>query len=143
MSQANQQVFRSVVVRSSEIEDETLREQIDGRMMSYEQELMEESSAQLDVERATAKLLRARASRMESRAAVQESFGKGDSRVAMEPNPWEPFRDNRGGVCIENFLSQRDQRNMMRAQKANMNRQVEQMTEGNHGDMFEHGNNES
>jgi hypothetical protein len=61
----------------------------------------------------------------------------------MEPNPWEPFRDNRGGVCIENFLSQRDQRNMMRAQKANMNRQVEQMTEGNHGDMFEHGNNES
>jgi hypothetical protein len=133
-------VFRSVVVRAADIPDPEIREQIENRMFALDQARMEETQAHVELERASAKLLRARAARIEAQAALQESYGRGDTKVAMERN-WEFFRDSTGAACAENFLSERDQRNMLRMQKANMNHQMQQYggDEASHNDMFESG----
>jgi hypothetical protein len=53
----------------------------------------------------------------------------------MEPN-WEPFRNSNGRPAVENFLSERDQRNLNRMQRAQMNSQASDIQSSYNG-MFE------
>ncbi|SRR6266702_1077181 len=138
--QAPNQIFSQVVVRSSDIQDVELQEKVANRMMAFEQAKMERVNSDISLMRSTAERLRAQAAELEAKAALHETFAEGDTRCALESN-WDFFRDNKGNPCAENYLSERDQRNMMRAQKASMNRTLEQQqSDGSQfNDMFERG----
>jgi hypothetical protein len=131
-----QQPFSSVQVNINEIKDEELKMKIEFEMSKYDDCRRAQTEAANQVVLAGAALLAAQSARAISRIKLVRLFGEGSDKVAMEPN-WEPFRQD-GRPALENFMSERDQRNFQRAQRLSMNKQVTD-TGGNYGTMFETG----
>ena len=125
-----QQPFSSVQVNINEIKDEELKMKIEFEMSKYD------DCRRAQTEAANQVVLAAQSARAISRIKLVRLFGEGSDKVAMEPN-WEPFRQD-GRPALENFMSERDQRNFQRAQRLSMNKQVTD-TGGNYGTMFETG----
>jgi hypothetical protein len=129
-----QQPFSSVQVSVNEIKDDELKMRIELEMSIYDEARRAQTEAANQVVIAGAALLAAQSARAIARIKLVRSFGEGSEKVAMEPN-WEPFRQD-GRPALENFMSERDQRNFQRAQRLSMNKQVTD-TGGNYGAMFE------
>lgn len=129
------QPFSAVQVSVADIAAEDLQMEIENLMFEYEQAKIHETEAYNAVVLANAALLSARGSRAVARMKLVTAFAKGSDRVAMEPN-WEPFRNSNGRPAVENFLSERDQRNLNRMQRAQMNSQASDI-QGSYNGMFE------
>jgi hypothetical protein len=129
------QPFSAVQVSVADIAAEDLQMEIENLMFEYEQAKVHETEAYNAVVLANAALLSARGSRAVARMKLVTAFAKGSDRVAMEPN-WEPFRNSNGRPAVENFLSERDQRNLNRMQRAQMNSQASDI-QGSYNGMFE------
>jgi len=129
------QPFSAVQVSVTDIAAEDLQMEIENLMFEYEQAKVHETEAYNAVVLANAALLSARGSRAVARMKLVTAFAKGSDRVAMEPN-WEPFRNSNGRPAVENFLSERDQRNLNRMQRAQMNSQASDIQSSYNG-MFE------
>jgi hypothetical protein len=129
------QPFSAVKVSVNDILADDLKLEIEALMFEYEQARVAETEAHNTVVLANAALLSARAARAISRTKLVAAFAKGSDKVAMEPN-WAPFRDSDSRPAVENFLSERDQRNMFRMQRAQMNNEAAGI-ESAYGGMFE------
>jgi hypothetical protein len=129
------QPFSSVQVSVSDIPGEDLQFEIENLMIEYEQARVRETEANNAVIVASAGLLSARGARAVAKMKLVTAFAKGSDRVAMEPN-WEPFRNSSGRPAVENFMSERDQRNLNRMQRAQMNHQASDIP-GSYNGMFE------
>jgi hypothetical protein len=129
------QPFSAVQVNVSDILAEDLQMEIENLMFEYEQAKIRETESHNAVILASAGLLSARGTRAIARMKLVAAFAKGSDKVAMEPN-WEPFRNSSNRPALENFLSERDQRNLNRMQRAQMNSQASDIG-GSYSGMFE------
>jgi hypothetical protein len=130
------QPFSSVVVTVNEIIDDELKMQIEHEMVEYDQARIAHARASNDVITASAALLAAQGARAIAKIKLVSTFAIGSDKVAMEPN-WEPFRAEGGRPAVENFMSERDQRNFHRFQRAQMNAQAGEVKGGGFDGMFE------
>lgn len=137
---AQAQPFSAVQVSVADVEGDQLQVEIEVLMVAYEAAKVKETEAHNAVILANAALLAARGDRLIARMNLVSAFAKGSNRVAMEPN-WEPFRNGQGRPAVENFLSERDQRNLNRMQRAQMNREASDIPNSYNG-MFEGPDNE-
>ena len=137
---AQTQPFSAVQISVSDVGGEDLQFEIENLMIEYEVAKVHETEAHNAVILANAALLAARGARVVARMKLVTAFAKGSNRVAMEPN-WEPFRNSTGRPAVENFLSERDQRNLNRMQRAQMNTQASDLP-GDYNGMFETPDNE-
>lgn len=137
---AQVQPFSAVQVSVSDVSGEDLQLEIEALMIEYEVAKVQETEAHNAVLLANAALLAARGARVVARMKLVTAFAKGNNQVAMEPN-WEPFRNSGGRPAVENFLSERDQRNLNRMQRAHMNSQASDI-QGAYNGMFETPENE-
>ncbi len=137
---AQAQPFSAVQVSVSDVVGDDLQMEIEALMVLYEAAKVKETEAHNAVILTNAALLAARGDRLIARMNLVNAFAKGNNQVAMEPN-WEPFRNSQGRPAVENFLSERDQRNLNRMQRAQMNSQASDI-KGNYNGMFETPDNE-
>lgn len=132
---AQVQPFSSVTINLSDILSDDLRLEIETLMVEYEMARVAETEANNAVVLATANLLSARARRAVTRMKLVSAFAKGNNQVAMESN-WSPFRNAHGQPAVENFMTERDLRNLQRMQRAQMNTQAADIP-GVYDGMFE------
>lgn len=137
---AQAQPFSAVQVSVGDVIGDDLQMEIEALMVAYEAAKVKETEAHNAVILTNAALLAARGDRLIARMNLVTAFAKGNNRVAMEPN-WEPFRNAQGRPAVENFLSERDQRNLNRMQRAQMNREASDIPNSYNG-MFETPDNE-
>ena len=137
MSKAATQPFSAVIVSVKDIQDEHLSMQIDLEMSEYERAKIAATEARNVVAEAAAHLLIAQSNRVTTRVALLRSFARGSEKVAAEAG-WEPFRNAEGRPAVENFMSERDQRNFNRLQRAEVNEKAT-AAKANFAGYFENG----